>query len=185
MKKSTFIVITIILILATLILGIFLYIRHERNYFIHDVGAYAIRDFKSYKKDFEIIAETVISFYDEEKEKNDELISITVDKLIDTWEVKCMFGTEKTDNYTLVKQVTQEEEQAYSFISGAFAQTDSRGLYFIKVMNDRVVFLSGTPYAIVYMRNEKRPKYILSEEEGYDSIFVDRLSSKWYQVKGK
>lgn len=185
MKKSRLITFAVVLVLILGILTFIFHAIHEWKYLTHDVGGDAIRDFKSYKKDFEIIAETVISFYDEEKEKNDELISITVDKLIDTWEVKCMFGTEKTDNYTLVKQVTQEEEQAYSFISGAFAQTDSRGLYFIKVMNDRVVFLSGTPYAIVYMRNEKRPKYILSEEEGYDSIFVDRLSSKWYQVKGK
>ncbi len=158
----------------------------EWNYFINDVGAYDIDDFKSYKKDFQTIAKAVVSFYDEEKENNDELIYIVIANTPnDTWDLECVVGTEKTDRYTLSKKITEEEVQAYSCIQGAFAKTDSRGLWSIQVMNDRVVFLSGTPYSIVYMRNGKRPKYILSEEEGYDSIFVDRLSWKWYQVKGK
>ena len=171
-----------VLILVTLILGIFLYIKHERSYFAHDVGPYEVRDFRSYKKDFKMIAETAISFYDEEKEKNDALIYITIDTLIDTWKIRCVSEAEETYTY---KEISEEESRAYSRIREAFPKTEYGGLSSIEVMDDRVVFLTGTSYSMVYMRNGKRPKYISKEDEGYESVYVDKLSRRWYQVKGK
>lgn len=182
MKKSKLIALAVVLILIFSILALTFSIIHKWDYYTHDVGGYDIDNFKSYKKDFQTIAEKVISFYEEETENNPELAYIVIEgNPIDTWEVECVTETERTDSY---KEATEEESQAYTRISRAFT-TDSGGLLFIKVTEDRVLFHSATHYAIVYMRNGKRPKYITDKNEGYDSIFVDRLSYKWYQVMGK
>ena len=179
MKKIFFIATAVIVLIAVMLCVIFHFVK-EWNYLIHDVGAYEVDNFKSHKKDFEIIAESVISFYDEEKGKNDKLAYITVDKKANMWKIMCSF--EKTNNY---REVTDEEAQAYDRIQNAFPKTEYGGLSLIKVFEDRVVFVTGTSYALVHMRNEKRPEYILDKDEKYESIYVERLSKKWYQVKGK
>ena len=182
MKKSDLIAIGVILVLISIIVSVCLHSAQQWNYFIHDVGRSEVRDFRSYKKDFKMMAETAISFYDEEKEKNDALIYITIDTLNDTWKIRCVSEAEETYTY---KEISDDESRAYSHIREAFPCRDYVGLSLIEVRSDRVVFLTETPYAIVYMRNGKRPKYILEEDEDYESVYVERLSRRWYQVKGK
>ncbi|MBE6619403.1 MAG: hypothetical protein E7626_06475 [Ruminococcaceae bacterium] len=182
MKKSDLIAIGVILVLISIIFSVCLNFVQQWNYLIHDVGPYEVRDFRSYKKDFKMIAETAISFYDEEKEKNDALIYITIDTLNDTWKIRCVSEAEETYTY---KEISEDESRAYSHIREAFPSTEYGWLSLIKVRSDRVVFLTETPYAIVYMRNGKRPKYISKEDEGYESVYVEKLSRRWYQVKGK
>lgn len=182
MKKSDLIAIGVILVLISIIVSVCLNFVQQWNYLIHDVGPYEVRDFRSYKKDFKMIAETAISFYDEEKEKNDGLIYITVLDIADEWEIGCVSEEQKTYTY---RKISEEESQAFSRMRKAFPSTEYGGLSLIEVRSDRVVFLTGTPYAIVYMRNGKRPKYILEEDEDYESVYIEKLSRRWYQVKGK
>lgn len=179
MKKSDLIAIGVILVLIFIIVSACL---NFAQLLIHGFGPYEVRDFRSYKKDFKMMAETAISFYDEEKEKNDGLIYITVSDMGDEWKIRCVSEDEETYTY---KEISEEESQALSRIREAFPRTEYGGLSLIEVRSDRVVFLTESPYAIVYMRNGKRPKYIFEEDEDYESVYVERLSRRWYQVKGK
>ena len=105
MKKSDLIAIGVILVLISIIVSACL---NFAQLLIHGFGPYEVRDFRSYKKDFKMMAETAISFYDEEKEKNDALIYITIDTLNDTWKIRCVSEAEETDTY---KEISEEESR--------------------------------------------------------------------------
>ena len=186
-KKETIILILVLFFIIFIGVRIGISTYHDYEYWLYDVGKYAIRDFRSNKESFELTAEKALDLFNDEKEKNNELkyISITMAQG-ETWKLDCVVDPENRENdYISLRELSRKEYDAYTSISRAFAETDSRGLYFIKVTHNRVVFASGTPYAIIYMKDGKTPKYIIAENENYDSIFMDKLSTKWFQAVGK
>ncbi len=103
----------------------------------------------------------------------------------DTWELVCGIDLNNENDYILQKNTTPQEKDAYASISELFAQTGGRGICFIKVLQDRVIFDTYSGYAIIFMKNATRPTYIISETEAYESIYVEKLSANWYQAIGK
>jgi hypothetical protein len=151
----------------------------------YEMGKYEIKDFKTNQQSFDIIATKLLGFYAEEKRNNIDLSFIIVFQTPqDDWELTCGIDLNNANDYTLCKTITQEEKDAYESISKLFSQTEARGLYFVKVLEDRVIFASYTPYTIIYMKNGKKPSYLLSENEAYESLYVEKLSAKWYQASG-
>lgn len=151
----------------------------------YDMGKYEIRDFKTYQQPFDMIAAKLLDFFAEEKQHNDNLSYIIVLKTPqDVWELTCGVDLDNEKDYTLCKSITQEEKVAYESISKLFSQTEARGLCLVKVSEDRVVFLSYTSYTIIYMKNDKKPNYLISENDAYESIYVEKISTHWYQASG-
>lgn len=181
-------IIMLVLLLSVLLIAYVSILTYNNvQYLLFDVGKYEINDFIAVKPSFETIATRLLNFYNDEQENNKDLKYIVISTTpSDSWELTCVTDTlNRSNDYVIFKDLSKEEREAYRNISSSFAETDSRGLYFIKIMPDRVIFATQTPYAIVYMKDGGRPDYILSENETYESIFVDKLSSKWYQAIGK
>lgn len=156
------------------------------NRWRYDIGKYEIKSFKENKTSFDIVASTLLDFYNEEQNNNANLKHIIVDKTPnDTWELTCGIDLNNENDYILQKNTTPQEKDAYASISELFAQTDGRGICFIKVSQDRVIFSTYSEYAIIFMKNATRPSYIISENEAYKSIYVEKLSANYYQAIGK
>ena len=155
---------------------------------VYNVESYESKELKSNQRSFEKTAERLLEFYEEEKETNETLEYMVVDVFPnEEWEITCVSDSVIDNEYVIHKEVTEEEKKAYSAASSSFNTNELGGelRFAVKVLGDRVVFSKGHPYAIVYMKNGLRPRYIFSSDEDYKSIFVDRLSFKLFQTVGK
>lgn len=186
MSKKKKLIIFAVLSVIVLFLGTFCVFRNiynEIQRFRYDV-IYQKDDFKTKKDSFEIVANKLVAFYDEEKSNNPELERILiVASPSDVWTLECKTKSDK--EYTLEKAATDQSVNAFGEVSRFFLGSEQQSLLFIKVTDDRVIFLSNRPCAMVYTRNGARPKYIVSENETYESVFVEKFSSKWFLCAGK
>lgn len=176
----------VLLIIVSLITSLCMVVHITIQYRKFNMESHSISHFHRQKKYFDIVAKRLMEIYDEAKEQNSDLKEIISDYPSDThWNLKCRFE-DKNQNYVLQKEISEEEHSAYSKVSDAFAKDKlNYGLVGIYIEDGRVCFASGSPYAVIYVKNGRRPDYIKSENEKYDSIFVLRLSFKWFEAMGK
>ena len=161
-------------------------IYHRIQYWKYEFNLYEVSDFKANKKSFEKIAEKLLVCFDEEYEKNNELEYIVVNHTpLDNLELECFIDYEHIDGYVATRGVSQQEKEAYSVIHKSFSKK-AGGLYFIKVLHDRVIFAAERgPCAVVYMKNGNTPDYPISKEGTFASFYADKISLKWYQIVWK
>ena len=139
---------------------------------MYNVYSYESKELRSNKRSFEKTAEILLELYEEEKEKNEALEYMVVDRLTDgIWEITCVSDSKTDDEYVIFKEADGEEETAYRISSGSFNTNVCSGeLHFsVRILNDRVVFSRGLPHAVIYMKNGVRPRYIFSADEQYKS----------------
>ncbi len=175
----------LVLLAVVLVLGLICaYLYNTVQYILYDVGSFEVRDFSKNKKYFDTVAERALALFDEEKAKNGGLDQMFVKVSSDggglcTWELECRTDTETY--YELTEKASEEEFAAYKRLRELF--TDSEyypGLASVKVSGDRITFITGTTYEVIYMRNGSKP-----DIDGYDSYYLQRLSPRWFQVTGK
>lgn len=184
--KQGFIVICGLILALAIIVGV-LGMHVYRLYKLLSTGMvdYRIQDFDSVKDAYTLLAEKLGGWFDEEYDRNDALQSISVSQSAGYWILECRENQNEDGLYTIKYSASQEETDAYKAVSGTFAKSNAYGFAGIKVLSDRVVFQSYSPYSIIYMENGRKPKYVITGDEKRPLLYADRLCSGWYQVMVK
>lgn len=149
----------------------------------YEIDKYEI-DFDTNKSAFQAVAGRIINLYNKEKAKNPNLESITILAAPElNWRLVCRSNDGRED-YVVLEYASADDKTFYGYVRQAFSKTQSKDLMMIKITDDRITFGARPPYAVVYMRNDSKPDYVITEGENYDSIFVDKFADRWFQVIG-
>jgi hypothetical protein len=167
-------------LVAAVIFAIGLELYRSYNRLAYNLYKYQVKDFKSNKAAFNIVAQKVLALYDEAYSQNNDIQCLVVLSLGDTWKLSYLEGTDFGEGVTAWYEATQEEQDAYHQASSLLAKT-ATGICMIRVWSDRVVFYTETPYVIVYMRQGGKPKDV-SMGSMYSSFYAEKLAFKWYEV---
>ncbi len=187
MKTKKLIPAIIILLCCMLLFTVAVMQIYRKVQFGFRGSQYAVSNsnFHENKQAFEDLVATVSGFYEEARAERSDIKWIEVSQ---DYEWKVAYGTDPNAfnvyEYTVYKEQSQQDITNFRVISGIFPEK-CQGSLFIVVTSDRVVFMKGTGCSIIYMENGKAPKYELRKGAEMDYCYVDKLSSKWYQVIAK
>ncbi|MBQ7969153.1 MAG: hypothetical protein IJ292_04960 [Clostridia bacterium] len=154
------------------------YISQRINYVKSGIFEYEIRDFKDYKKSFELVSDKLWECYYAEKEKNDITKMMLSGMLEDTWIIDCYMN--ESEKYEITITLTEDVGRATSIIKEAFRSSSNEGLWFVTVTDKQIAFASGkVPYAIIRVKGFSRPDYLFSPDKP-DKAYFKKISGKWY-----
>ena len=181
--KVKWIVLAIVLCLLLLIsYGVHKVILSYQRLFCYNLWEVDIDSFKENKKSYEIIANTLIKVYDEEKEKNSNLCVVNLYLAgTSSWTFRCYLDSRRSGNYyDLSLNVTENQREAWENVLDSMNVAPAGESHMIKVMHDRVVFQSGMlPYAFIFMRNCDIPTGLNENGDIDKDYFRERLSFRY------
>ncbi|MBR3686820.1 MAG: hypothetical protein IKL66_04995 [Clostridia bacterium] len=173
--------IAIVCVACAVAIGIGIFNHYQRKKY--EVDKYEV-NFAANETSFVSVANRVLSYYNSEKLKNEDLECITITSPPDlNWKLICK--TTDGKSYSVPQYASANDKTVYGYIVAAFAETQNKDLMTIKVTEDRIIFGGRPFYSIVYMKDGSKPDYVLFENENYSSIFVEEIADGWYQVIGK
>lgn len=187
-KKAVIaILIAIVCVSCAVAIGFGIFNHYQRKKY--EVDKYEV-NFAANKTAFVSAANRVLSYYNREDLKNGDLeyITLTAPPNSDTspadlnWKMTCK--TVDGKSYSVTKYVSADDKIVFGYVADAFAETQNKDLMMIKVTEDRIIFGGRPFYSIVYMKDGSKPDYVLSENENYSSLFVEKIADGWYQVIG-
>jgi hypothetical protein len=160
--------------------GVVAYKAIQRNRY--ELDKYEV-DFESNTSAFVDVASRVLTLYNNEKAKNENLerLMINVEPAVN-WKAICYTADGKS--YSADQALLPNDKSAYAAVERAFANTQNKDLMMIRVTEDRIIFSGRFVYSVVYMINGGKPDYVALENENYSSIFSEKITGNWYQVIG-
>lgn len=175
------IVISILLLITIILIS---YGLQEYTKFKHDAHIYDVNDFKHHKKNFDIVAENLFEYFEDEF-KTGEVTSIDVNyyggqKITATYN----YISKEKDSENFKKVIDDTTLSAYSSLSDAFSQhSEPHGKFTgIVVYEDRIEVRVYGPYKMIWYKN---PALFELLDDGKDKVFFERLSWHWYHVMYK
>ena len=182
MKRKTIIKSAIfVLVCAVIAIGLFSCLHKKYLYYRYGMIEYSLSDFRHHKHAYQVVATKLMNAYQSERRKNPDFCSLVVfdNSTTVTGEWEFEFKDALGDTYLISSNATEEEMTCLDEVLKSMNSNKTRGgLRLIKVENDCVFFRACSPYYLVcdfsgdfYSNNKKD-----------DSLFISKLSSKWYEV---
>ena len=183
--KSNWKKFTIILLGCIVLLVVVCYCAKIIRRATYNVWTYDIDNFRSDKSSYMIVADKMIEFYEYEKKANDNLEQTYVHlALHDSWTVRCVNSSNSIGSYYDIEiDITEEEREAYKIVSSNLMGGYHGEASTVKVLEDRVIFISGgRPHYVIYMRNGGVPKGLSPNSDFDDDYYREWLTLKWYYI---
>jgi len=133
---------------------------------------YYISDFNLYKKDFQIIANKMLTLSDLSNSVNGDIVSID----FKNHQMSCKLNGK-------IIEMTEEENNALKNVDKAF--DSSTPFVRIIIYKNRVTFCTdGNLYAVAYLVDNSKPQFMSAPTEPFE-IKTKKIDRNWYHIASK
>jgi hypothetical protein len=170
--KSLITLLLIAIISFSVLLGGYIFLL---NNFLWSTWEYKVRDFETYKSDFQTIADLTYREFNKAPTEGYYLY-VEDDPQVNLIDI--------TRDHSIIKMNSKERESLEKIVAKAFKHGDMAYLSVIRVYENQVEFeIENGQYSLIYRKDEHKPKFLNKSSYAKGSFKLKKISDHWYHAR--
>lgn len=141
----------------------------------NSIWQYKVRDFDTYKGDFQIIVDLAYREFNKAPTEG-YFLYVEDDPQVNLIDI--------TRDHSFIKMNSKERESLEKIVAKAFKHGDMAYLSVIRVYKDQVEFeIENGQYSLIYRKDEHKPKFLNESSYTKGYFKLKKISDHWYHAR--